>query len=166
MTSGVIRHSVRSRLPWRMISWPAANEMRWVNPSIATASPSRTISRTASAIEATLDDAIASDRGFDAGDRVGGLGGVEDWLLGALPRDLGDRLAEDPQRRRHLGLGDREGRRHADGALPAFEDEQPALEARPLDLLGVLGRVELDADHQPATADVANELGEAAAQVR
>src|SRR5918996_116075 len=36
MTSGVIRTTVRSRRPWRMISWPAANGIRWVKPSSAT----------------------------------------------------------------------------------------------------------------------------------
>src|ERR687891_1561871 len=35
MTSGVIRTTVRSRRPWRMISWPAANGIRWVKPSSA-----------------------------------------------------------------------------------------------------------------------------------
>src|SRR6185295_658427 len=38
-----------------MISCPAANEIRCVKPSIATVSPSRTRSRTASAIEATFE---------------------------------------------------------------------------------------------------------------
>ena len=33
--SGVIRTRVKSRRPWRMISWPAANGMRWVKPSRA-----------------------------------------------------------------------------------------------------------------------------------
>src|SRR5919109_5677134 len=37
-----------------MISWPAAKQIRWVNPSIATVSPSRTRSATASRIETTL----------------------------------------------------------------------------------------------------------------
>src|SRR5262249_50657582 len=37
-----MRISVRFRRPCRMISCPAANGMRWVNPSIATVSPSRT----------------------------------------------------------------------------------------------------------------------------
>src|SRR5690242_17956375 len=37
-----------------MISCPAAKQMRWVNPSIATVSPSRTRSATASRIVATL----------------------------------------------------------------------------------------------------------------
>src|SRR5438067_10954281 len=54
MTSGVIRQSVRSRLRWRMISCPAAKQIRWVNPSMATVSPSRTRSATASRIDATF----------------------------------------------------------------------------------------------------------------
>src|SRR6266511_5741179 len=37
-----------------MISWPAAKQIRWVNPSMATVSPSRTRSATASFIVATL----------------------------------------------------------------------------------------------------------------
>src|SRR3954454_23275052 len=43
-----MRTSVRSRRPWRMISWPAANGMRCVNPSRATVIPSRTCSAIAS----------------------------------------------------------------------------------------------------------------------
>src|SRR2546427_3948415 len=62
MTSGVIRQSVRSRLPWRMISWPAAKQIRWVNPSMATVSPSRTSSRTASRMVATLPPSGISRR--------------------------------------------------------------------------------------------------------
>src|SRR5919197_5061602 len=54
MTSGVMRASVRSRFRWRMISWPAAKQIRWVKPSIATVSPSRTSSPTASAIVVCL----------------------------------------------------------------------------------------------------------------
>ena len=45
--------------------------------------------------------------------------------------------------------------------LAALEDEQAALEAGPLDLLGVLGGVELDAEHQALAADVADEAVEA-----
>src|SRR6266508_121882 len=52
MRSGVIRTRVRSRRRWRMISWPAANGIRWVKPSSATVSPSWTSSATASASEA------------------------------------------------------------------------------------------------------------------
>ena len=37
-----MRMSVRSRRRWRMISWPAAKQMRCVKPSMATLSPSRT----------------------------------------------------------------------------------------------------------------------------
>src|SRR4051794_38488293 len=44
-----MRASVRPRRPCRMISWPAANGMRWVKPSSATVSPSRTSPATASA---------------------------------------------------------------------------------------------------------------------
>ena len=65
-----------------------------------------------------------------------------------------DGLAEDPQGGRHLGGADGQGGRHPDGLPAALQDEQPAHEAGPLDLLGVLGRVELDPDHQPLAADV------------
>src|ERR1700751_5363705 len=58
MRSGVIRASVRSRRRCRMISCPAANEIRWVNPSIATVSPSWTSSATASCIVVTLLELI------------------------------------------------------------------------------------------------------------
>src|SRR3954453_433569 len=43
-----MRTSVRWGRPWRMISWPAANGMRCVNPSRATVIPSRTCSALAS----------------------------------------------------------------------------------------------------------------------
>src|SRR5262245_60641938 len=43
-----MRTRVRLRRRCRMISWPAANGMRWVKPSSATVSPSRTCSATAS----------------------------------------------------------------------------------------------------------------------
>src|SRR5439155_16253678 len=55
MTSGVRRHRVRSRLRCRMVSCPAAKQIRWVKPSIATVSPSRTRSATASRIVVTLE---------------------------------------------------------------------------------------------------------------
>src|SRR5579883_3137700 len=48
MRSGVIRTRVRFRRPWRTISWPAANGIRWVKPSKATVSPSLTWRATAS----------------------------------------------------------------------------------------------------------------------
>src|SRR6266508_2997059 len=46
--------SVRSRRRWRMISWPAAKQMKPVKPSIATDIPSRTYSATASRRERRL----------------------------------------------------------------------------------------------------------------
>src|SRR6266702_6193525 len=55
MRSGVMRIRVRFLRRWRMTSWPAANGMRWVNPSIATVSPSRRTSSTASARERKRD---------------------------------------------------------------------------------------------------------------
>src|SRR3954470_15773789 len=59
MTSGVIRTTVRSRRPWRMISWPAANGIRCVKPSSATVSPSCTCSAMASARDSCVDLVIA-----------------------------------------------------------------------------------------------------------
>ena len=56
-TSGVSRARVRSRRRWRMISCPAAKQMRWVKPSMATVSPSRTRSAIASRIVATFEAA-------------------------------------------------------------------------------------------------------------
>ena len=81
-----------------------------------------------------------------------------------MPRDGRDGLGEDPQRGRHLGLADGQGRRHPDARLAALEHEQAALEARPLDRLGVLGGVELDAEHQAQAADVGDEAVEPADQ--
>src|SRR5689334_14862272 len=46
-----MRISVRSRLPWRMISCPAAKGIRCVKPSSATVMPSCTVVATASARE-------------------------------------------------------------------------------------------------------------------
>ena len=76
---------------------------------------------------------------------------------GTVAGDRGDRLAEDPQGGRHLGLADGQGRAHPDRCLAAFEDQQAALEAGPLDLLGVLAGIELDADHQALATNVADE---------
>jgi hypothetical protein len=63
--SGVMRTSVRSRRPWRTISWPAAWGMRWVNPSSATTSPSWTWAATASG--SVVMAAIAQARGYQGG---------------------------------------------------------------------------------------------------
>ena len=50
-----MRMRVSRRLRWRMISWPAAWGMRCVNPSMATLSPSRMVSATASASDRKRD---------------------------------------------------------------------------------------------------------------
>src|SRR6516225_7218144 len=169
MTSGVRRASVRSRFRCRMISWPAAKLMRCVNPSIATVSPSRTRSAIASDMDATLDAALdllltrsmmpaaapVPCRGRAAEPSAGRLDLVERAGLERLGFDghveVGDRrdgLGEQPQSGRHLGLGDRERRGHANARPTALEDQEAILECLPLDRLGMLGRVELDADHQ------------------
>src|SRR4051794_6696591 len=161
MTSGVSRARVRSRRPWRMISWPAANPMRCVKPSMATVSPSRTRSATASRMVATLEaptpwiiparrPAMSADD-LDLEQRAG---------TGFVSCHYGDRFTEDPQRCHHLILRDGQGRRHPDAGLAAFEDEQAAFEAGPLDLLGVHRRIELDAEHQALAADVEDETVE------
>src|SRR6187401_2148493 len=154
MTSGVRRASVRSRFRWRMISWPAAKQIRCVNPSIATASPSRTRSAIASRMDATLLVVMwTSARRLNLVERTGRQGiGVQ---LVVLPSNLGDGIGEEPQSGCHLLGRDREGRRHAQGRASALEDEQAPLEGAPLDLLGMFGGVELHADHEPLAADVA-----------
>src|SRR3954447_2131641 len=167
MTSGVIRARVRSLLRCRMISCPAANEIRWVNPSMATVSPSRTIAAIASRIVATFDAVTgrnAAGTTRSAGD-LAVVQGTGDRRLRSKgdppPGDLPDRVGEQPKSGRHLGFRHGEGGRHPDAGLAAFEDEQAALEAGPLDLLGVESSVEFDADHQPAAANVADEAVEA-----
>src|SRR5262245_58031417 len=62
MRSGVIRIRVRCLRPWRTTSWPAACGIRWVNPSMATESPSRSTSSTASARDRTRDILKLSER--------------------------------------------------------------------------------------------------------
>src|SRR5207253_10612301 len=86
MTSGVRRQSVRSRRRWRMISCPAAKQIRWVNPSMATVSPSRTSSATASRIVATFDPASGM-----GGLRRGGLDAELVALGVALDEEVHDR---------------------------------------------------------------------------
>src|ERR687892_2785613 len=112
MTSGVSRHRVRSRRRWRITSCPAAKPMRWVNPSMARVSPSRTSSATASPMLATLSSAT---------DHLGG-GGL---LLGQgeAGGDLLDRLGEQPQGGAALVGGDDQGRGEGDGALPRPKEQ-------------------------------------------
>ena len=85
-------------------------------------------------------------------------------LLGALEgaarvaRHLVDGLAEDPDCGVDIALVDDERRREPDDVVARLQDEQAALEARPLDGLGRVARVELDADHQALAAHVAHQV--------
>src|SRR3954451_4103573 len=143
-----------------MISCPAANEIRCVNPSIATVSPSRTSAAIASRIVATFEAVTGGDATVtirSAGDLTVVQRAGESRLRSkrdATHRNLVDGVDEEPKGRRHLSFGDREGGRHPDARLAALEDQQATLEAGPLDLLGVEGRVEFDADHQPAAPNI------------
>src|SRR5437867_2970908 len=109
MRSGVSRARVRSRFRWRMISWPAAKQIKCVKPSIATVSPSRTSSAIASCIVVTLDVLMGR-----RGSRPGGY--------------LVDGLGEQPQRNIHFVRADGERRRHPDRRPAGLQDEQAALE--------------------------------------
>src|SRR5262245_52537108 len=130
--------------------------MRWANPSIATVSPSRTRPATASRIVATLDVLIGpaprSAGGLDLVHRAGARCRLED--LAMLAGDDRHGLREDPQAGRHLGFVDGQRRRHPNAGLAALEDQETLLERLPLDLLGMLGGVELDADHQALAPDL------------
>src|SRR5262245_248624 len=76
------------------------------------------------------------------------------------------RLVEDPDGGRSLSLRQYQWRRDADRVLAGAEDEEPAFEARVNDLVAFGGRAllgnaiahELDADHEAAAADVADDL--------
>src|SRR4051812_13918215 len=100
-----------------MISCPAANEIRWVNPSIATVSPSRTRAAIASRIVATFEPVTGGDRTVTIRS-AGDLTVVErarECCLRSKPdathRNLVDRLDEEPKGRRHLGFGHGQGGR-------------------------------------------------------
>ena len=71
--------------------------------------------------------------------------------------DRSDRLGEDPQGGRHLRLGTVSAGDIRTLDLPHSRTSRPRWKHGPLDLLGVLGRVELDAEHQALAADVADE---------
>src|SRR6266568_4654780 len=108
-----------------MISWPAAKQIKWVNPSMATVSPSRTSSATASRMVLTLDSATLRAR--DA-------------------RHLGAGLLEEAQA--HVGLlrGEHERRADPHRAVARPQHEEPAAEARGLHRLGRVVVRELDPD--------------------
>src|ERR1700733_1651277 len=93
MTSGVIRISSSSFRFWRRISCPAANGIRWVNPSRATLSPSRTSSAIPSATE-TISAMNVRDSTFEVMRRFGmttifgNPGSTEVAFLTDLPADI------------------------------------------------------------------------------
>src|SRR5688500_20016523 len=167
MRSGVSRASVRSRRCWRMISCPAANEMRWVKPSIATVSPSRTRSATASRMEATFETLTAGS----IEQPMRGVPSALSWLAGdlavvhparcdGLQRNPGgvrsnrrDRLAEDPNRGVHVRRRGDERRAEPNDLDPALQHEEAPFEAGPLHGFRELRGSELDADHQALAAD-------------
>src|SRR5438094_231646 len=155
MTSGVSRQSVRSRRRWRMISCPAAKQMRWVNPSMATVSPSRTSSAMASRIDATLDVTPLRALGRLGAGLVLGEDRVEsgDASLG----HVGAGALEDGRAIRRLLRRDDEWRRDPDGRVSGTQDEESALEARDLDGVRHRGALEFDADHEAEPADLADE---------
>ena len=102
-----MRASTRSRLRWRMISWPAEKPMRCVKPSIATVSPSRTRSATASRIEAVLSgiDGRLSRRRLPRPIEAGARTSASDLLdvRRSDARHVGDGLPEDVDGRLRLG---------------------------------------------------------------
>src|SRR5207247_5667908 len=64
-----------------MISCPAAKQIRWVNPSMATVAPSRTSSATASRIVATFEaSAIGRFRGTRLDAELVALGIAHDYV--------------------------------------------------------------------------------------
>ena len=82
-------------------------------------------------------------------------------VVGALRvlRHVRDGLAKDAHAGVDLVSGDDERRAQADDVVAGLEHEQAAREARPLDGLRGVARVELDADHQALAAHVAHEPG-------
>ena len=88
-----VRRHARERqvalVRWRMISWPAAKPMRWVKPSIATVSPSRTTSAIASCIVATLEVRMAEDVAGSAGGAEALSHEAARALAGSRPADVG-----------------------------------------------------------------------------
>src|SRR5919197_1374513 len=147
-TSGVSRHSVRLRLRWRMISWPAAKQMRWVNPSMATVSPSRTSSPIASRIDATFPSAM------DRSGALRSLFGESRVARGAAFLHLGAGLLEDLEAGLGLVRADHQRGRDPHGPVTGAERQDTAPERG---LLHGVGRVvlrELDTDHEAQAPDL------------
>src|SRR2546427_10261749 len=120
-----------------MISWPAAKQMRCVNPSMTTVSPSWTCAAMAACMDITLEGAPS-----------------------ASSVQLIEALVDDPQRRIHVVLVDHERRRQAQRALPGAEQQQPLAEGPHHEVVHQLRRRlasgpilhELDPDHQAQPA--------------
>src|SRR4029077_5968593 len=132
-----MRARVTSRRRCRMISWPAAKEIRCVKPSIATVSPSWTSAATASCIVVTL------------------LTPPPPALRGRF--DLGDDLLEELERGLRLVLAEHERRAHPNVGVAAPEDQQTLAEGRLLDRGGLIVVGERHADPQGPAAYVGDD---------
>src|SRR2546426_2850065 len=145
MRSGVSRHSVRSRRRWRMISCPAANEMRWVNPSMTTTSPSRTCRATASCMDSSLEPSAIG----------GGVSSIA---------HLVQALVDDPEGGVDVILIHDERGREPQRALPTAEEQEAFLEGAAHDFVGDVGRGlagfavlhEFHTNHESAPAHVSD----------
>src|SRR5438093_762764 len=149
-----------------MISCPAAKQIRWVNPSMATVSPSRTSSATASRIVVTFEPPAICLPGRWTAPTSGRLGRLWPRLVrphrsaergGSDPGHVQTGLLEDSQAGGHLLAVDHQGRCDPDGGVAGSKDQQAAPEARDLDRVGDLGILELDPDHQADPPDVPEE---------
>src|SRR5213594_677178 len=141
-----------------MISCPAAKQIRWVKPSMATESPSRTSSPTASRIEETFEAVAIRSLSARRRRRSGRLGCFRACFVRAdgpperlrpYPPHVDARFLEDAKSRRDLRQVDDERRGHPDHRIPGPEDQRPPQEAGDLDGVGRLGVLELDTDHEP-----------------
>src|SRR5829696_287997 len=109
-----------------MISCAAAKQMRCVKPSMTTVSPSCTKRATASRIDMTLPGVGSGEWGVGP-DCTAPLPTPHSRPAHAS-RHLRQALADDPQRRVHVVLVDRERGCEAEGAPAAAEQEEAAVE--------------------------------------
>src|SRR5580658_620939 len=110
-----MRTRVRCLRPCRSTSWAAANGIRWVKPSMATQSPSRTLAATASAREqkTAMKRAVARQSVPERLDLLQQLFtaiGKERWNL-----HRGAKLLVGLVHQKSLGLGDRRFKQRATG---------------------------------------------------
>src|SRR5574342_216582 len=158
MRSGVSRASVRFLRRWRMISCPAAKQIRWVKPSMTTVSPSWTWAAMASCMERTCEAWSVIGRRY----AVNATPPMTDNRR--LSFQLFQALIEDGEGGVHIVVVHDERRRQPQRALAGAEQEEPLGERQPLELadqIGV-GRArgavgdELDPDHEAAAAHFAD----------